>query len=263
MSIQQLSRDEYDALGAVNWTTLKEMHKSPAHYRHRVDHPIEDTTRLAFGRAVHTAILEPDRFVLDYIVFDGERRGNAWKAFRDEHTDKTILTTKEYATCLNVRDAVRANKDAAPLLEGGTAELSVTWTDADTQLPCKARLDYLRGGLIVDVKSTSCTDAWAFGGVSARMLYHGQLAFYQRGIETVDDNPHIIAAEIEAPYDVAVFRLTDDAVLSGDQLVSDLLRKVSVCRKTKDWHGRYDGVQDLTVPEWMMAEPDDMGGLFG
>lgn len=253
---------DYCAIDAVNWSTLKEMAKSGAHYRHRLTNPRTDTASLRFGRAVHTAVLEPDRFALEYAVWDGGRRGtNAYKEFEAVNAGRTILTEDEYGTCLATRDAVRSHPAAAPLL-AGPSEIVLEWTDYDTALPCKARLDKAYLCSPVDLKTTTSTDPDDFGRTSGSLLYHGQLAFYQRGLQACDprghrDAPRIIAVESDAPYDVVVYRLPDDALMAGDQLVSDLLAHVASCRSRDEWPGRFDTEQELHLPAWLM--PGDVG----
>lgn len=259
-----LTFPEYAAIPAVNWSTLKEMSKSPAHYRHRAEHPRLDSSRLAFGRAVHTAVLEPDRFPLEYVVFDGARRaGKAWDEFEAANSDRTILKAAEYATCLAVRDAVHAHPAASRML-GGPSEITLQWMDPDTGLACKARLDKAYGGCVVDLKSTSTVDAHDFERTSANLIYHGQLAFYMRGLAACGLSepqclPRIIAVEVEPPYDVAVFRLTADALRIGDGLVGEYLFRLSECQSRDEWPGRYDAEQDLTLPPWLMDDGTDSG----
>jgi hypothetical protein len=75
---------DYAAIDAMNWSTLKELAVSPRMLKWRVDHPREDTDALELGRAVHCAILEPQRFATAYIVEPdfGDPRTNAAKAER-------------------------------------------------------------------------------------------------------------------------------------------------------------------------------------
>lgn len=261
-----LSFPAYQALPGVNWSTLKHMADSPLHYRHHLTTPRSDTPAMRFGRAVHTAVLEPDRFPLEHIIWDGgDRRGNAWKEFAAANADRTILKTDEYAACLAVRDAVRAYAPAANLLRG-ESEVSIEWTDAETGIACKARLDHIHAGAIVDLKSTSSVDAHDFERTAADLLYHGQLSMYRRGLaacgaDFCDDAPVIIAVESSAPYDVAVFEPTDDALRIGDGLVSDLLFRLAECRARDSWPGRFDGPQPLTLPPWLMGDDDTGLGI--
>ena len=246
--------DAYRALPGVNWSLLREMDKSPAHYAYRREHEKPDSARLLFGRAVHTAVLEPDDLPLQYAVYEGKtRRGKEWDAFVESNPGKSILKPDEYRTCLAVRDAVLANPDAAALLTG-TSEVAVQWEDAKTGIACKGRVDHVLGDGFIDLKTTTNIDAWAFTNVSAKMHYHAAAAFYARGLDAA--SACLIAVEVNAPYDVGVFRFTDDALLAGAQKVDDLLAHLATCLERDEWPGRYSGEQDLNVPEWMV-DPDE------
>ena len=58
-----MTHDAYDAIDATRWSMLKLMAKSPAHYHQALLESRKDTTALKFGRAVHLACLEPERFI--------------------------------------------------------------------------------------------------------------------------------------------------------------------------------------------------------
>lgn len=257
---------DYAAIEAVNWSTLKEVQRSPLHFAHRVDNPREDTSRLAFGRAVHTAVLEPDRFPLEYVVWDGARRAGAeWSAFALANANRTILRRDEYETALAVRDAVMGHKEAGRLLRRrGVAEQTITWTDKATGLACKARPDWMTGRTLTDLKTTGDVDAFAFGRVAARLCYHGQLGFYRMAARQVKRGKwavRIIAVEADAPHDVAVFKVPDDVLDLGEELAHDLLREVAECRDTGDWPGKYPGLQTLRMPEWIYGSDSDIAGV--
>ena len=116
---------DYLAIEAVNWSSLKLMHASPLCYHYYRSRPTPDKPAYQLGRAVHTAILEPDEFQSRYTimsgpqpndwrnigaaqvegklgelyaVYDGKvRRGKAWDAFEADHgTDpRPILLQKD------------------------------------------------------------------------------------------------------------------------------------------------------------------------
>jgi PDDEXK-like domain of unknown function (DUF3799) len=256
-----MTREEYEQIDAVNWTTLKAMRQSPKHYRYHAAHPTEDTAAMAMGRAVHTAVLEPDRFPLDYAVWKGDRRaGKEWEAFRAANADRTILRADEYAYCLEIRDAVRAHPVAKHLLEAGEAEKTILWTDDATGLACKGRIDWLNGIGLCDLKTTADLDPLRFGATAARMGYHCQLAFYRRGLAAngVQAPVKIMAVEKSAPYDTAVFTLDEDTLYAGDEEVSELLRRVVECRAANAWPGRFgDGEAPLTLPAWAFPAAEE------
>lgn len=250
---------DYQAIDAVNWSTLKHMGDSPLHYSYAYGHPRDDTTRLLLGRAVHTAVLEPDEFPLRYAVYEGGiRRGKEWDEFCAVNEGRDILKSDEYRLCLSVRDAVRGHAEAAALLTG-ESEVVKQWTDPATGIACKARLDHLNAHALVDLKTTGTTDAYQFEGTAARMDYHKQLAFYRRGVG--DDRPvYIIAVEIDPPHDVCVFEYTEVALAIGDRKVSEYLHALHECRTAGLWPGRYSGIQELSLPAWMENEAAIGGG---
>ena len=74
---------DYAAAVGINFSTLKHMARSPMHYRYALEHPPAETPAMLLGRATHTAVFEPDRFQLDYAVWPGDRRGNAYLQFAE------------------------------------------------------------------------------------------------------------------------------------------------------------------------------------
>lgn len=260
-----MSHADYASIPATNWSLLKELRRSPLHYRHRLTTPLADTARMAFGRAVHCAVLEPDRFPLEYIVWDGARRGKEWAAFKLASGHRTILTADEYRTCLAVRDSVRSDPVAAPYLQDGESEVTIQWTDDATGIKCKARLDYFSAAALVDVKTTADVTDRIFGALAARMGYHGQMAFYHDGLAAngCDVPVKIIAVEAEPPHDVAVFDVDEDALWAGRQLYRGLLAMLAGCLETERWPGRYQTEVPLALPAWVYPDMDDEMVLTG
>lgn len=260
--------DAYREIKAVNWSTLKEMRRSPRHYRHILAEPREDTASLKLGRATHTAIFEPDRLPLDYVVWRGGRRaGKEWAAFCESHPDQTIINEDEYARCLAMRDAVQSHPVAAELLREGRAEQTVTWTDPATLLQCKARMDWIGALALCDLKTTRALDPPWFATTAARLGYHCQAAFYRAGLrENGIDLPFkILAVEAAPPFDVAVFSLDEDTLYVGDLEVAKLLRRVVECQATEMWPGAAPAEVPLVLPQWVFADgwaaDDDDAGL--
>ena len=68
MPILNLTRAQYDALVAVNWSSLKHLGRSPAHYQAALKQTFADTDTLRIGRAFHVAALEPQRAESLYAV---------------------------------------------------------------------------------------------------------------------------------------------------------------------------------------------------
>ncbi len=258
---------EYAAIEAVHWSCLKEMRKSPLHYRHRELHPPEETPTMRLGRAGHTAILEPMQFLRDYALFDGPvRRGKAWEAFEALHADKTILKHDEYDPCVAMHDAVSEHPIASQFFARGRSEQAVTWIDPETGLACKARIDRLSEAEgfegLIDVKTTGTIDSRLFGTLAARMGYYAQLAHYTMGLRVhgILVPPRIVAIEAKPPHDIAVFDIDGDTLEAGMQEVRELLAKVKECRERGAWPGRYAQEQPLHLPAWFFTDAEDAAG---
>ena len=265
--IENLPIEDYFRIEAESATGLKNLLISPYCYQYRKEHDRPDKRELRIGRATHTAVLEPAKFSAGYVVYPGKvRNGKEWDAFKLEHESRglTILSRTEYDNALTIAAAVRANARAAELLdEDGRAEVSVVWKHERTGLTLKSRPDWLCSAL-VDLKTGREVDSHMFTNASARLKYHVQLAMYQAALLTLGMPPRpakIIAAQNHEPYDVAVYRFTDRALLEGERLYETALDKLARCRDEGRWPGVDAGEElELDLPGWAVAVEDEDDG---
>ena len=62
---------------------------------------------MIIGSATHKLILEPRLFKKEFAVWEGGRKaGGEWKAFKEYHIDKDILTKDQFNEIKKMRDAV-------------------------------------------------------------------------------------------------------------------------------------------------------------
>jgi len=272
-----ISDADYRALPGINWSTLSAMRQSPLAYRHVLTTPRPDTDAFALGRAVHHAILEPWIFADRYCVAedaDGQPirrdpRTKAYQQFLAEHEGQTILTRQDYDEAQAMALAVRGHPLVAPYLVQGDAEVVLQWTDAAAGRSLKGRADWLgrdgAGTVLLDLKTTREIEARRFIQLAVRYGYHCQLAMYHDGLAVMGRPVSavlIVAVEKAAPWDVAVYHLTDDLLHAGREEYRALLRLVLDCERSGIWPGRYTEPQTLTLPPWMLTDPeaaDDLG----
>ena len=255
---------DYDQIDAMNWSRLKLLRISPLHF-HRPP-PKPDVLHLRKGRAVHTLVLEPERFTAEYAIWLGARRGKAWIEFRDAHTDVCVLTEAEADVAKAAADAVLANADAMSLLTRGVAEQPLVWTDAETGVRCKGRTDYTGdgsgSGRLVDLKTTAFIELDAFGRQCAKFGYHGQMSYYHDGLVAngapADVLPALVVVQSAAPHDVVVYDVPDYVIDAGRALYRRLLRLLVQCRERGEWPGVAQAErQTLHLPEWALTEYTD------
>jgi exodeoxyribonuclease VIII len=273
-AVRDISLQEYLRLVGVNWSSVAKMNTSALRYHDELLDPPEPTAPMILGSAIHTAVLEPQKFEAQWALFDGRRGTNAYKDWQAEHPDQTALSASEWDQCMGAAYAVHRlpqGRDARRVMRNARRELSLIWTDPATGIRCKCRPDLLRMtreqdrtlGVweLSDVKTTASVDARKFGRLSAEMLYHGKMAFAVRGIEAIFGRlpvrVSIIGVEQKRPHDVAVFPLDPDVLYAGDQLVTKLLRQLKTCRRRRTWPGRYDQPVTLDFPEYALAPASD------
>lgn len=259
---------DYDAIDAVNYSTLKHMAKSPRQYRHAVDTVREPTRQMALGTAAHVTLLEPATLANHYAVFSGtkNRNSNEWKEFeaKAKADGRTPMYPKDMEAAFRIRDAVMSEPAAAQYLKNCDREVTIVWEDEETGILCKGRIDALRRDNVeVDVKTCAdVTPIW-FARQLARLQYHLQRAFYADGLRAVlkrEPDHRIIAVEQSEPHDVAVYRLNDAAMESGRVTYRDLLKRVAECRETGKWPGVSGGQElPLELPKWALAGENDEG----
>lgn len=269
--VHELSREDYDNLSErVNWSKLKWLFKSPAHYRHALLSKQEDTDAMRLGRVVHLAAFEPERFRSSIAVWDGGvRRGKDWEQFKSRHEREghELLTENQYETCMDIQAAVRAHPLAMKYIQGGVGERSVLWTyksPAFEGLPgysteIKSRLDFISSMAICDLKTTADASPAKFLRQLLSMHYHTQAAIYSDGYAAASGVrlPYfIVATEVTAPHVTQVYRISERLLMKGRDEYRGLLDTLAVCRRESRWLGYGDDVIELDLPDSDEAASD-------
>jgi hypothetical protein len=260
---------DYDAIDAVNQSSLKDLAHSARRYQHRKSHGRKSKPWMSRGTSGHTALLEPDRFFRDYAVFGGKekRKSQAWNAFEAANPGKEILKLDEYAEACAIRDSVRADPLAMHYLERGEPEVALVWIDEETGTLCKGRVDWLdeAASVIVDLKGSRNIESHSFWRQGAALLYHMQASYYFDGFRAItgrDPASKIVAVEFDAPHDVVVYNMTDEVLDKGREEYRRLLLKLIGCQDDNRWPGYANGCElDAQLPAWMMDDDNDLDGL--
>lgn len=256
--------EDYERIPRMNLSTLKHMKKSPFHLREAQKTPREDSDPLRIGRATHVMVLEPESFLSRFAIWDGgSRRGKEWEKFLAKVEGLDVLTEDQYHQVKAISAAVLAHEHAAGYLRGGSAEATLLWTDPDTGVECKGRLDLAQEGrALVDLKTTRDASPEAFQKQSWNLGHHEQAAFYRKGWQAAKGAliPYfIVAVESTAPHAVAVYEVPKRILAMGEESNRDLLERLVVCRNENRWPGYADGVMELDVPRWLQKDTDVSG----
>jgi len=268
-----MSNNAYHSSLGISKSGLDNVHRSPLHYAYHKNNQREQTKAMAIGTALHSLVLEPEKFEDDCIVApEVDRRTKIGKIdyaeFLQKSEGKTIISQKDYDKCVDMRTAVYEHEAASKLLEGGVAEQSFFWIDENFHLLCKCRPDYLKDMgdyyIAVDVKTTDNADPKEWFKSAYKYRYHVQAGFYSDGIEHVTGKPVkafcFVVVEKDPPHGVAVYHGSGELVNEGRfEYVSDL-KRYFFCKENKKvadekkeaykWPGYGNHIQVLDLPGW-------------
>lgn len=263
--IRGLSYDEYARTDAWRWSQIKHVERSPLHAKHMRDNGGTDSAAQAQLRAVHCAVLEPDKFEFRYSVYEGKaRRGKAFKAHREEHPGTEALNPREYDAIRTTADAIRNHPVVAEFMREGEAEVVVEWTDKRTGIRCIGRIDWLSKTVLFDLKTCGTTHEHEVQRLVTRNGWHGQLAHYYEGTRALGlhRDVAIVVAEMKPPHDVAVFnvpRYSGGALNAGRMLRERLMKQLRACIDSGNWPGRHAKAAELILPDWAFEETLEIG----
>lgn len=265
----------------LNWSTLKYIATSPKLMKWRAEQPLPDTSAMRLGRAIHCAVLEPDQYksrwltagtcvapkksgdvcgAVGSLIYDAEWfckiRGHAPDGATGAPEGCEVLSIGVSELVSNVADAIMSDPDANDVLRGGKAECNLEWTDPDSGIACRGRIDYLRPNGIVDIKTTSKATIREFVMDAARNMYHGQITWYHDGaihagrLPVDAEMPTIVMAQTIEPYDVAVIDLSAVDYGAGQCLRYDLMNRYADCLAANNWPGIAPDRLTLNLPDW-------------
>jgi exodeoxyribonuclease VIII len=270
--------EDYCAIDALNMSRLKEIGRSPQHYLFRLSHELE-TKPLTLGKAAHCAVLEPERFDREYVVWDritkngsgkiAPRTGEQWESFQAEHVGKTIITVEQRDFAMAIQQAVRSDALAMRYLENGDPEVTMEWEAGAQwglrQRKCKARADWLcrpnDTRYVVGLKTTIDARPRLFGSQAAKLEYPLSWAWYHDGYKAITGiEPRMVEIVVESkpPHAVVVYPIREEILLEGRDRYLELLKILAECEESGLWPGPSQGTeQELTLPTWYYGGIND------
>ena len=259
MIIRGMPSGEYHTRDEVSNSFLTNWKRNALKAIWERENPSGQTPAMEMGERVHLAVLEPDIFASRYHrcrKFDGRKTADKEEkaALIEEYGEGNLLSFERHDEILSISAAVQSHPRARALLEKATdREVSVFWTDSESGLSCKCRIDAMGGVILADLKTTQDASVEAFQRSIFEYGYHRQAAMYFRACKALGiDIKHfsIIAVEKEAPFGCNVFSLDEAAIHQGDQELTDLMKQVQLWQNTGHVPGYSDTVISASLPEW-------------
>lgn len=260
--VANMPNEAYHAYEGISKSGLDLIARSPAHYAHAAKR--EPTRHMVIGTAIHTALLEPERFESDYLLLREvtDRRSSEYKQAIKVHDPELVLTGKEADHVSGMQESVYSNPCAAILLEApGWCELSAFVECPVTGVLIRARYDkIIEGGVLVDLKKTQDIEYSAFQRSVGRYRYHVQDAFYSRVYELITgEKPKsfkFLCVEEQSPHASKIYSLDDEAKLVGARHALKDANVYADCNKRGEWPYPDGSEEVMSLPAWSLDDED-------
>lgn len=255
--IHDISNNEYHSSAGISRSMLMDFKRSPYHYWHKhlsgYHQREESTPEMNLGSAVHTLVLEPEKFSQEFFVISQKTRPSkgtppALKNI-EAAAGRIILTPSEESHAKIMAARLQSETHAQSLLKDCRVEQSIYFTHKPTGLQVKSRPDAWLNGLAIDLKTSGDASYRAFQSSAMTYGYFLQTAFMAHALESVGETMESfvnLVVEKKSPYPIAVYMISDDALAYGLKQFDDLMMGLAHCLENDKWNGY--GIRILEVP---------------
>lgn len=258
-----VSDESYFAANAVNHSTLKEIERSPAHYKLALKKGGRDSDAKRLGAVAHLMLFQPS-LVAGKIVGPpinpktDKPYGmdtNAWRDHAAEHPGKLIVSPQEMQDAALAVQAIREHRELAPIMcESVENELVLVWEEDGILF--KAKIDALTSSDMGDLKTTKNAEDRAFARSIAEYSYHTQAALYLRGAIHlgISVDRYVIGAVEQETYQIACYELDSHFISIGHTKVTEWIGKLRNCLMTDEWPGYTPKIVPISPPMWLLSQ---------
>lgn len=237
------TRQEYEAIDALNQTSAKLLLKAPAKYAHDKANPRKDSKALREGIMTHAAVLDAEAFAkfkpepeVDKRTKEGKEVHAYWASTLQP--DDIRCKADEYDNALSYADAVKQAMARYNIVPVATEVM----LKADYMVPIKGSLDLIaEDGYIYDIKTTA--EEATPKGFGRQLIWSDdfklQAAWYlllcKLNFGVRPKGFRFLVVEKEAPFLTAVFELHPDLIAEGETLMMSAIKAFEVCKSFNEW----------------------------
>jgi len=253
--------------GFLTATAIRQGLRSMAHLRAYLDGERgEQTPAMAFGEALHMAVLEPERFANTYVPEqpDPNRRTKAYKewAAEVESAGKKVLRIDDQIKIADMKAAILshpvAGKLFAPAREKCVECSYLADTEGGVKLAARPDAVFTDDMLIVDLKTAQDASYNAFQRAVGTYAYHVQAALAVDLVSAAEGWKPSKAAwvwavvEKEPPYAVKLYAADSEMIEVGRAIVHHVVKQAEKCRTSGVWPGYTNEVETMSLPGWAL-----------
>ena len=261
MPILDIKRVQYDALQCLNYSGMKELLKSPAHYQLYLNTVRPESKALRIGKLTHACVLQNELFQKYKPKPDADRRTKEGKEihqfFIDNlKEDEEAVDADEYETALKLGDAMSGLLNKYGVSKPVATEMTVLGIENE-HCTIKSSIDYVaedKDGRVwlYDLKTTDDASPKAFLRTAYQYNYHLQAATYLRTFEKYTKvRPmgfRFVVVEKET-YQGAIYDLGANIATDGIIKLENCIKTYTECVKSGVWPG-YDNGLNIQTLDW-------------
>lgn len=257
--------------GSLSYTGMKELLKTPAHFRHYMDAPRVDKPAFDAGHVVHALVLGTDLNVVEIpgtaLSSSGTTGTRAAREFIAEARAEGLIPMKpgELKPLETLAEAVLAHPLARTLFEAdGPTELSMFAPDPASGVWIRGRADKAATidseTLLVDLKTTPSADPEEFNRQAiTKYGYYLQAYVYTWLYHTLNpEQPtpdfRIVAVAKTEPHLVTVHALDWEYLQLGKAHMRRAVERFAEGIATGDWPGYPNVLNEQAPPMWLADE---------
>lgn len=244
----------------LSFSSLKAFKVSPLAFIHYKLHRSEPTQAMQFGTRLHMAILEPERFANEVVVYDGRRdkRTAEYREFLEAHPNADVVTPSEMERIESARGRLQYHKSAVALLDRCT-EFERKIEFSRRGIPHRGIVDAHGGNFALDIKTAMNWDADGFERTAYTASYFVQAAMYVHGLKqnnVVVDEFYFLVIQSGEPFNIALFQVDPAYLQRGLRVWDEMLNRWN------QWDGSTEHVDngrvyELRAPRWATPIVDE------
>jgi hypothetical protein len=257
--IKNMPAEEYYALERFSYSGIKQIMTSSQDYWKNSfmnkDKEEKKSESFFLGTAYHASILEGDkvfneRFAIKPDVDKRTKEGKAVYALLEaEKPNCKFISEEDYN---DIQNSLAKNSN---IFVDGDPEVSVLWDDDDTGVPMKARIDYLKEGKILDLKTFNNTSGGDINNVISKHIanygYYIQRALYGDLEPFKDYDFEFVFQQVGGINNCRIVNMPNNLLLvqKGRDIIKKGIRKFANNYKrfgTNEW---VDDISSLTVDD--------------
>ncbi len=266
--IYQISNADYHGSTGISRSGISELQKSPLHYWDRYINPKREpkkaTAAMTLGSAVHTLVLEPEKFADEFILAEKfDLRKNVDKARKLEFdmlaNGKILLNEDDYHLAEIMANAVLTHRIADQILYGSEVEQSLYWVDEASGILCKARPDIWNKEINVlgDLKTARDSTPSHFSWAAKDGNYHIQAAMQIDAVFALTgkrvDQFVFIVVQNERPYKPYIYNVDNIIIEAGRREYKAALQVFKKCFESNDWSRDRNKILPLVFTDFQLS----------